>query len=86
MKLEELREMKKGTPICWGVGSGTFQHGTFEGLAQITHYGRMTIDEFLRDGIDLNKGRKVWEARVKYIDEKGREKTDTINPRGVRRW
>ena len=85
MKLEECRKLEKGTTVRVSLGDGWYQEGIFNGLVLVTKFGNMTFSEMLKSDFSLNKGRKVWEARVELPDEKGKAHTCYINPRRLRK-
>ncbi len=85
MKIAEARELKKGTPIKWSIGRGWYQSGEFLGLTEVTKLGTMTLDDLMRGNINL-EGKKVTEAKVGYKDDRGRDHTDYISIRKLRRF
>ena len=85
MKIEELKILKKGSEVYWQVDKNTYQHGTFEGLIEVTKFGTMSLSDLIQDKFGMSKGKKCLEAKIKYADDHGRIKTDYISTRKVRK-
>lgn len=85
MTIAEARELKKGTPVKWSLGQGWYQSGKFLGLTEVTKFGTMTLDDLMKGNIKMDGGKKVTEARVGYKDDRGRDCTDYISIRKLRR-
>ena len=77
MKLAELKEMPKSTPLFLSKGNGWYEKVDFIRLVKTTSFGRMTFTDFMNNGIDMSKGREQWEAMV--TDAKGEIKI--VSPR-----
>lgn len=84
MKLEELRQIKKGTKLMLNQGNGWWQEVEYRGILTVTRFPSVTYDEFL-SGSFMDRGKKVKMASIRYTDERGREIFTTVNPRALRR-
>ena len=81
MKLEELRNTKEGTPLIWSQGNGWWIMVSFKRLVKTTSFGKMTLSEFMANGLDMSKGKEMIEAMV--IDQKG--EMHIVSPRRLRK-
>lgn len=67
MKLEDLKKLKKGTPVV----SYTKEHwieGTFEGLCEVRNLGSFTNIKDAVEALQSNKGRKQTRVIIKTED------------------
>lgn len=81
MKLAELREVPSGTKLSLSLGGGWYQEVTYKRLVQVTKFYKMTFSDLMNGNFSLDKGKRVWEASISWIDDKGNRKTCTVNPR-----
>lgn len=80
MKIEECKMLKKGAKVRFALGGGYFQIATYQGMEQVTSYGKTTIEELMDKTKNLfEHGRKEWRAVVEYED-RGRMEQITIRP------
>lgn len=82
MKIEDARKMKKGSAVQWNLGNGWYQKGEFLGLHMVTRFKSMTFNDLFTGNFDFSKGGKQeLMASVKYLDDKGRERYESISIR-----
>lgn len=81
MKMEDARKLEKGARVCWSLGNGWYQKGTFQRLMKVTRFKRITFDDLMTGNFSLNNGRDEIMACVKYLDDDGRERETTISVR-----
>ena len=86
MTIAECRELKKGDKVRVSLGDGWYQDASFIKLIKVTSFGKMTINEVLTGDFDFStKGREKTEAYVEYVDDRGRKRQRSVNPRRLRR-
>lgn len=67
MKLEDLKKLKKGTPVVSHTKNSWIE-GTFEGLIETTSFGRFTNFYDAVNAIASGKGRKKTEVKIKTAE------------------
>lgn len=85
MKLAELRETPSGTKMTLSLGGGWYQEVTYKRLVQVTKFGTIKFSDLMNGNFSLDKGKKVWEASIDWVDDKGKTKNCTVNPRRLRK-
>ena len=83
MTIAELKELKPGSELYRNLRNGFIENLTFVQVRKAQAYDSITIEQLLTGEIpDLSKpGKTIYYAECKYIDDRGKEKTDWFKPR-----
>lgn len=67
MKLEDLKKLKKGTPVVSHTKDSWIE-GTFEGFIEVTSFGRFSNIKDALNAFTTGKGRKQTKVKIKTED------------------
>ena len=81
MKISDAKKMKKGTKVQWSLGNGWYQQGEFLGVYKVTKFRTITFDDIMTGKFDFKNGKDELVASVKYRDDDGKERTESISIR-----
>ena len=83
MKLTELRQLKAGYPVWISEGRGWRREATFIKLVEITTFGKVTIDDLIRNRVDFNNGKKKTKVVVEFVDDYDRTRREYIDTKKI---
>ena len=86
MTLAQCRELKRGTKVHFKDNYGWWREGTFLGMVEATKCGTMSASDLFNktDWVKVfEKGRKVWEAKIEYLDDHCRVQWIYLIPRRI---